>query len=240
MIRSLLIYTQFFTRIPVPLTIDLSYIRTGVPFLSLFGLLLGCLWSSLFLLLTSVLPSSLSLVVLLFFDVLLTGGFHMDALADTADGLFSSRKPERMLEIMKDSRMGTNGVLALIFFYLLFVAAFWEQKFIDWQVLLMLATISKAGLAIQVWKLRDARAHTGSGNFFQGAKGHHIVLAQALPIGLSFYFFQNKGLIAYASFLVGALLYRRFVYRKIGGQTGDTLGAYALLGQLCYLLGLVI
>lgn len=88
MIRSLLIYTQFFTRIPVPLTIDLSYIRTGVPFLSLFGLLLGCLWSSLFLLLTSVLPSSLSLVVLLFFDVLLTGGFHMDALADTADGLF--------------------------------------------------------------------------------------------------------------------------------------------------------
>ena len=46
--------------------------------------------------------------------ILITGGFHLDGLADTCDGIFSARKRERMLEIMRDSRIGTHGCLALI------------------------------------------------------------------------------------------------------------------------------
>ncbi|MFB0953134.1 MAG: adenosylcobinamide-GDP ribazoletransferase, partial [Aeromonadaceae bacterium] len=49
----------------------------------------------------------------------LTGGFHLDGLADTCDGIFSARTRERMLEIMKDSRLGTHGALGLIFTLLL-------------------------------------------------------------------------------------------------------------------------
>ncbi|MBC8932081.1 adenosylcobinamide-GDP ribazoletransferase, partial [Escherichia coli] len=54
----------------------------------------------------------------------ITGGFHVDALADTADGLFSSRKRERMLEIMKDSRVGANGVIAICFYFLFYGSLF--------------------------------------------------------------------------------------------------------------------
>ena len=117
MISALIIYTQFFSRIVIPKAVDLSYVRKGVPILTLFGLLLGLI-SSLFFVLTSLaLPDTIAWILTLFFDVLLTGGFHLDGLADTADGLFSSRSKERMLEIMKDSRIGSNGVLALIFYY---------------------------------------------------------------------------------------------------------------------------
>ena len=122
MISALIIYTQFFSRIVIPKAVDLSYVRKGVPILTLFGLLLGLI-SSLFFVLTSlVLPDTIAWILTLFFDVLLTGGFHLDGLADTADGLFSSRSKERMLEIMKDSRIGSNGVLALIFYYGLMIA----------------------------------------------------------------------------------------------------------------------
>ena len=90
MISALIIYTQFFSRIVIPKAVDLSYVRKGVPILTLFGLLLGLI-SSLFFVLTSlVLPDTIAWILTLFFDVLLTGGFHLDCLSDKDDGLFYS------------------------------------------------------------------------------------------------------------------------------------------------------
>ena len=103
MIKALIIYTQFFSRIVIPKAVDISYLRLGLPFLTLFGLLLGLISGGFYFLTSIVLPGMVAWVLTLAFDVLLTGGFHLDALADTADGLFSSRKKERMLEIMKAS-----------------------------------------------------------------------------------------------------------------------------------------
>ena len=174
MIKALIIYTQFFSRIVIPKAVDISYLRRGLPFLTLFGLLLGLISGGFYFLMSLVLPGMVAWVLTLAFDVLLTGGFHLDALADTADGLFSSRKKERMLEIMKDSRIGSNGVLALILYYALMLVFSW------------------------------------------------------------------RGLLAYSLVVLGAIGYRRFVYNKIDGHTGDTLGAYVEIAQLLYLLGLVV
>lgn len=66
-------------------------------------------------------PLPVAIIAGLFAEIIITGGFHVDALADTADGLFSSRKRERMLEIMKDSRVGANGVIAICFYFLLWL-----------------------------------------------------------------------------------------------------------------------
>ncbi len=104
MIKALIIYTQFFSRIVIPKAVDISYLRLGLPFLTLFGLLLGLISGGFYFLTSLVLPGMVAWVLTLAFDVLLTGGFHLDALADTADGLFSSRKKERMLEIMKEHK----------------------------------------------------------------------------------------------------------------------------------------
>ena len=153
MISALIIYTQFFSRIVIPKAVDLSYVRKGVPILTLFGLLLGLI-SSLFFVLTSlVLPDTIAWILTLFFDVLLTGGFHLDGLADTADGLFSSRSKERMLEIMKDSRIGSNGVLALIFYYGLMIAMGPYLPQPKWLIVASLSMIGKVGLTIQLYKM---------------------------------------------------------------------------------------
>ena len=217
MIKALIIYTQFFSRIVIPMAVDISYLRRGLPFLTLFGLLLGLISGGFYFLMSLVLPGMVAWVLTLAFDVLLTGGFHLDALADTADGLFSSRKKERMLEIMKDSRIGSNGVLALI-----------------------LSMIGKAGLSLQLYRMTYAREGGGSGNFFSGSKTSHILLAQLLPLLLSLLVFSWRGLLAYSLVFLGAIGYRRFVYNKIDGHTGDTLGAYVEIAQLLYLLGLVV
>ena len=232
MIKALIIYTQFFSRIVIPKAVDISYLRRGLPFLTLFGLLLGLISGGFYFLTSLVLPGMVAWILTLAFDVLLTGGFHLDALADTADGLFSSRKKDRMLEIMKDSRIGSNGVLALVLYPYLP-----EPR---WFIVASLTMIGKVGLSLQLYRMSYAREGGGSGNFFSGSKTSHILLAQLLPLLLSLLVFGWRGLLAYGLVFLGAIGYRRFVYNKIDGHTGDTLGAYVEIAQLLYLLGLVV
>lgn len=240
MIKALIIYTQFFSRIVIPKAVDISYLRRGLPFLTLFGLLLGLISGGFYFLTSLVLPEMVAWVLTLAFDVLLTGGFHLDALADTADGLFSSRKKERMLEIMKDSRIGSNGVLALILYYALMLVLYPYLPEPRWFIVASLTMIGKAGLSLQLYRMTYAREGGGSGNFFSGSNTSHILLAQLLPLLLSLLVFSWRGLLAYGLVFLGAIGYRRFVYNKIDGHTGDTLGAYVEIAQLLYLLGLVV
>ena len=240
MIKALIIYTQFFSRIVIPKAVDISYLRRGLPFLTLFGLLMGLISGGFYFLTSLVLPGMVAWVLTLAFDVLLTGGFHLDALADTADGLFSSRKKERMLEIMKDSRIGSNGVLALILYYILMLVLYSYLPEPRWFIMASLTMIGKAGLSLQLYRMSYAREGGGSGNFFSGSKTSDILLAQLLPLLLSLLVFSWRGLLAYGLVFLGAIGYRWFVYNKIDGHTGDTLGAYVEIAQLLYLLGLVV
>lgn len=240
MISALIIYTQFFSRIVIPRAVDISYVRKGVPYLTLFGCLIGLIDAIFYQLVQLVFPGIVAWILTLLFDVLLTGGFHLDGLADTADGLFSSRSKERMLEIMKDSRIGSNGVLALILYYALLIVVFPYLPENKWLVVMSLSMIGKVGLSLQLYRMTYARENGGSGNFFTGTKTSSIVLAQLLPIILSFSMFGWKGLLAYILVVGFAIVYRWFVYKKIGGHTGDTLGAFVEVSQIIYILGLII
>ena len=190
MIKALIIYTQFFSRIVIPKAVDISYLRLGLPFLTLFGLLLGLISGGFYFLTSLVLPGMVAWVLTLAFDVLLTGGFHLDALADTADGLFSSRKKERMLEIMKDSRIGSNGVLALILYYALMLVLYPYLPEPRWFIVASLTMIGKAGLSLQLYRMTYAREGGGSGNFFSFAfapvsAGFQLERPSGLRLGIS-------------------------------------------------------
>lgn len=240
MINALMIYTQFFSRIAINKEVDISYIRKGIPYISLFGLLLGGVIGLCYYLLQLILPGIVAWVLSLFLDVLLTGGFHLDGLADTADGLFSSRHRERMLEIMKDSRIGSNGVLALILYYSVMIVSYSYLPEPRWFIVLSLSMLGKAGLALQLYKLQYARASGGSGDFFSGTTTLQIILAQILPVTSLLLVFGLQGLLAYSLILLGSVGYRRFVYRKIAGHTGDTLGAFVEMTHLLFIIGLIL
>ncbi|MFV8758517.1 adenosylcobinamide-GDP ribazoletransferase, partial [Yersinia enterocolitica] len=141
-LRLFLATLQFMTRIPVPerwtqgLALD-NYERgiIGFPFI---GLIVGVIGGVVFTLLAPWCGVPLAALGYVLALALVTGAFHLDGLADTCDGVFSARKREQMLEIMRDSRLGTNGGLALIFIVVAKVLVVSELALRDAPMLLML------------------------------------------------------------------------------------------------------
>ncbi|MDH6363366.1 adenosylcobinamide-GDP ribazoletransferase [Enterococcus sp. PF1-24] len=248
MIASLIIYFQFFTRIPIPIPISepIDKMRSGVKYFSLFGLLIGVIEAIFFALVLKLFTPTIAWLCLLFFDVLLTGGFHLDALTDMADGLFSSRKKERMLEIMKDSRVGSNGVLALVFYYGFLIVTFMELATIlttSQQILVVFAfnLVGKNCISLLFYKMQYAGASTtGLGTSFMNVKTSNVVIAQLFSGIVLYVLFQKVGLLCYLSTVLFTLIYRQFVLKKVAGFNGDTLGAASPLGQVIFLLTLLV
>jgi adenosylcobinamide-GDP ribazoletransferase len=119
----------FFSRIPVPASTPYSpeLLNQSSRYLSLVGLVLGALQALVLVAASDVLPFPVAVLIALVAGLVLTGAFHEDGLADTADSLGGGLTLERKLEIMKDSRVGTYGLVALLSVFL-----------IKWQSLLAL------------------------------------------------------------------------------------------------------
>lgn len=247
MIGSLIVYFQFFTRIPIRVSIpDFEQkMRSGIRYFSLLGLLIGCIEAVVFFAAQFLFGSGLAWVIALFFDVLMTGAFHQDALMDMADGLFSSRNRERMLEIMKDSRVGSMAVMAGIFYYLVMVTSFYTLlpfTTLLQQVLLvvMIHMVGKTGISLMMYHMHYAGSSPkGLGAVFMNAKTSDVAIAQLLAVIVLFLAFDWLGLVGYLTVAVGAVLYRRHVTGKVGGFNGDTLGATASVCQLVFMLTMV-
>lgn len=167
---------------------------------------------------------------------LLTGGFHLDGLADTCDGIFSARTRDRMLEIMRDSRLGTHGGLALIFVLVAKVLVVGELLLRDIHPIAALAAACAVGRGMAVllmYRHRYAR-EKGLGNLFIGK----ISLQQTLV--------TMAMAIALATALMGLQAARRADHpgADLGSGMGaeanprradrDTLGAAIELGELLF------
>ena len=114
--RSLILMIQFMTRYPIPLEIEFTAERfvRGMKWMPLVGLLVALPAAGALYLLDSLLGREIGALAAVIVLILVTGGLHLDGIADTADGLFSYRSRERMLAIMRDSTLGTNGVTAIV------------------------------------------------------------------------------------------------------------------------------
>ncbi|ABA87745.1 cobalamin-5'-phosphate synthase [Syntrophotalea carbinolica DSM 2380] len=154
-----------------------------------------------------------------------SGGLHMDGLADTADGFFSSRGRERMLEIMRDSRSGPMGIMAICGLLLLktvTLAAVPEPLRTSTLVLMPLA--GRASLTVSLTALPYARTTGGLAGVFSTDGIQALLAATALMAG-GWLLQSYTGLIAAMAALAGTLLLAAYSKKKIGGFTGDTLGA---------------
>ncbi|MBX8937363.1 adenosylcobinamide-GDP ribazoletransferase [Enterococcus gilvus] len=248
MIDSIILYFQFFTRIPIPVAIDDAEekMRSGVRFFSVFGLMIGFIEAVVYWPLQHLFGASIAWIFILFFDVMLTGGFHLDALSDMADGLFSSRKKERMLEIMKDSRVGSNGVIVIVFYYLFLTFSFFSllpQTSIKLQaiIVLLLNLIGKNGISLLFYQMKYAGSNAeGLGTTFLNVKVQDVFFCQLISFLVLFLFLGRTGLICFITNLLITVLYRNMVLKKVGGFNGDTLGACSPISQAIFLLTLVL
>lgn len=247
MISSLILYFQFFTRIPIPIAIEEpeAKMRAGVRYFSFFGLLLGVLELLVFLLLQIFFGGGIAWIMTLFFDVCITGGFHLDALSDMADGLFSSRHKERMLEIMKDSRVGSNGVLAIVFYYLIMVFSFYTllptaDRYQQAVIVLLLNLVGKNGITLLFYQMQYAGDNpNGLGTVFLNVKPIDILITQGVTLVALLVFLRGAALICFGVHVLTVFGYRQLVMSKVGGFNGDTLGACSPLSQAVFLLTLV-
>lgn len=202
----------------------------------LVGLLLGLL-ASLIWLLTSDLPPMLRAGLTLAGLILMTGALHEDGLADSVDGFWGGQTPTRRLEIMKDSQIGTYGVLALMLVTGLRWLTLAEHT--SPAPLICAVALSRALLPMLMATCPQARAQGLAASIGPVTP---IPVAVAVTISLligltllpaSAFFFAV--LLALTTAAGIALLARR----KIGGITGDTLGATQQLSELAILLALL-
>ncbi|MEL7516413.1 MAG: adenosylcobinamide-GDP ribazoletransferase [Pseudomonadota bacterium] len=166
--------------------------------------------------------------------LMLTGGLHEDGLADTADGLWGGPTPERRLEIMKDSRIGAYGVLALI----LVLGLRWlGLAQVGWADVIVAAAASRAFMPVLMAALPHARStglshHVGRPTAVNAGIG--LLIAAVFAVVLS----GGAGLLAMTIAVLIAFALARTARSKIGGQTGDILGAAQVLTEVAILIAL--
>lgn len=159
--------------------------------------------------------------------ILLTGALHEDGLADTADGLGGRDRAHR-LEIMGDSRIGAFGVLALVFSVGLRWTALATVP-VAAPAALVLAPVAGRALMVPVaWRLPYARDR-GTGSLAKGVGGREVALALAFAVVVAV---ATGGLGALLAAAVVGVLAMAFLYRRLGGYTGDGLGAICQLGEV--------
>ena len=209
----------------------------GSGYFSLVGLLLGLLLSILTLLLDPVLPHLAVAALLVVALVLLTGGLHLDGLMDSCDGLFGGRTPERRLEIMRDSRVGSFGVLGGVCALLLKFAFFTSLERHALLVALLVVLPSARWAMLLALSIFPPARSSGLGVTFQ-----QTVTLQRLSLGGSIALFvalvtaHLAGALVWGTATLTAIALGSWITRRIGGLTGDTCGAIAEITEVVMLL----
>lgn len=171
--------------------------------------------------------------------VLLTGALHEDGLADSFDGLGSGRPTERALEIMRDSRIGSFGALALGVVLAARVTALAALGPVAPAALIAGQGLSRAGMAVML-RVGSYVRPSGAGTGMTGPQPLAPVLAAVLAAcGLTLWASGWGLLTALLGLALAQLAIRGWARRRLGGLTGDVLGAAQVLGDLGFLLGLL-
>jgi len=167
---------------------------------------------------------------------IITGGLHLDGLADCLDGL-GGRTPEHRRAIMSDSRIGSFGAIGLILFLMIEIVALsgmdWHAR---WRALLAAPAIGRA-MPPLLARLFPAARGGGQGAAFASEvrrRGAFVALVLAAAVALTA--FGASGLVALAVALVVTLLAARFLVARVGGITGDVLGTAVELAELAVVL----
>lgn len=272
-IREFLLAVQFFTRIPVTgalaewVGFSPAMLRASAAHFPGVGMLVGAVAAAVYAVLLALLPDTgfaplVAAVLSTVVTVLMTGGFHEDGLADVADGLGGSYDRHRALEIMKDSRVGAFGAMALVLALLAKVAmlallgsvdgapnGFDAAPFKGWYVCSALFAghvVSRTLPLLLIAWLPHVGDVAGSKSkpLADAISGRSLLVAFTwcfIALALVLLMQEATDLIVACSFSLIALLWmHRLFKRRLQGFTGDCLGATQQVCEIAFYLGLAI
>ena len=241
-----LLAMQFLTRLPIPGGFSFSQERLSAAprYYPLVGVIIGVLVASIFFASTIIFPNSVSIILALGAGVLLTGAFHEDGLADTFDGIGGGATKERALNIMKDSRIGVYGAAALMLIMLIKLAALTAMQpqiaIIGFVVAHGLSRYSSVLVIASSQYVREEGTgkHTAPG-ISTGGLAFATLTAIMCFAGIGFLLSPSAALWCLIGLGVGHLSMRLMFEKKLGGYTGDTLGAIQQTSEVGIYLGLL-
>lgn len=240
--RLLRITLAYFTRIPLPPVRDFaaSELHEAARYLPLAGWLVGAAAALVLYLVALVLPIEVAVLLSMVTTIWMTGALHEDGLADTMDGLGGGWSKEQVLTIMKDSRIGSYGAIALMLALLvkyqslmhisltLLPLAMWAAHAVSRFAVLLL-------MAQQEYVRDEGKAKAVAGGFSASSMG---VAATAGLIPMLF-----LPIYTWWALLPVALVwfwFSRKLKQRLGGYTGDCLGAMQQLTELTFYLGILV
>lgn len=236
---SLVQALRFLTMVPVPgrQSTGPSALGRAAWWFPPVGLALGLVLAGADRVLLLVFPSLLAAALVVTLWKVLTGGLHLDGLADCLDGL-AGRDAAQRLSIMRDSRIGVFGAGALVLALLLSVAALAELPGPARASALILAPVVGRLAPLLVGAVfRAATPATGAGGAFTASLPRAAGLVHgALLLILAGSLLGPRGIAMVMTGLVVALIWSAFLVRRLGGITGDVLGAGVELAELGVLL----
>jgi len=236
---------QFLTRLPTPHLRDFQpeWIQTSARYYPLVGIIVGALSGGALWLASHLWPTWIAAILAIGIGMAVTGCFHEDGLADTADGIGGGQTRERRLEIMKDSRLGTYGASVLGLSLLLRIACTAAIAAIN-PVLAALCLLASNGLGRSAAVLAMAVMPYG-GNPGMAKEGkpdrtslHNVLIAMAIGALTLTGFTPLQAIIAVLAGLAVAALPALVAWRLLGGRTGDVLGAVEQAFEIGFLLAM--
>jgi adenosylcobinamide-GDP ribazoletransferase len=248
-----LVATQFLTRLPTPRLagFESAWLSQSVRYFPLVGVLVGVISAGTWWLLGHWLPGTVSVGLMLAVSLLVTGAFHEDGFADACDGLGGGTTTDRVLAIMKDSRIGAYGAIGVF----VMLGLKWTTLAAIPPAIFPLAVVGAHMLSRWcsiglIWRLPyarldgDAKAKPFADNLgvrewiLSGFIGMLGVVSVALACAPRFDVFDARTIVAAtAAALITALIAAVYFRQRIGGYTGDCLGAVQQLTELAFLLG---
>jgi|SRR5581483_4448593 len=234
---------QLLTAVPVPLAVPATprHLGRAMACFPLAGAALGLALAAFDWLMRQAFPVPVATALVLGAAALLTGGLHLDGLMDACDGLFGGRTPERRLEIMRDSRVGSfgviGGVLALLIRYAALAAL---PPALRPPALVLQPVAGRWVMAAAIWLFPYARPSGLGAAFKEGARWPAVALATLAAAGMAWLAFGPPGPVALVPPAAAGGLAARFMMARLGGLTGDCYGALNELAEIVVLLVLLL
>jgi adenosylcobinamide-GDP ribazoletransferase len=240
--RLLICAIQFLTRIPTPAlkAFQDDWITRAARYFPLVGQLVGALSATVLLLAAQLWNGWIAATLAIGAGIALTGAFHEDGLADTADGLGGGQTVARRLEIMKDSRVGTYGVVVLVVALALKILALGGLTTIDAALTLVAAHGLGRASAVVAMRITSYAVQGEAGKWKpspQGVRSGEVICAVLLALWPLAFLPSGAVVAGLVGGALSAMTLTLIAKRLIGGHTGDVLGGIEQVFEVGFLLG---
>lgn len=247
-LRLFFIALQFFTRLPIPRWVgfQMEWLHQSSRYFPAVGIVVGGVTALVYLLCAMLWPQPVAVLLSVVAGIWLTGAFHEDGFADTCDGMGGGMTPQRVMEIMTDSRIGTYGAvgIGLLLALKCTTLASLPPAMVA-PALLLAHPLSRLASAVLIWRLEYAKSEGKAKPLAQKMSGAEFLVAavSVMPVvilaGVLNWMTWPAMLIAAVAGAVAAWWLARKFVRRIGGYTGDCLGAVQQLSEAVFYLGLL-